>query len=176
MIWLKLILACLALHFNQIHCQACFDPSLKHSHGSKTTYTNAYQYINCCQETVDTIIPNECSPEMIFLINRHAIRYPSAKQIKSLNITLVQLRDTILRNYNLKLTHLSNQVVAELSKWNLHMSVQDDYRISLSGFKEIHQIGPFHFSFCIFLTFFIKIFNVYLPLQLQGGLKNIQIL
>ena len=144
----KLILACLvikSMNLNQINCQACFDSSIKHSHGSKTTYTNAYNYINCCQDFHDVEIPNECNPHMIYFLNRHAIRYPSSSAIKALNITLVQLRDTILKNYNLKLTHLSNQIVDELKKWSLHMSVEDNYRISLSGFKEIHQIGPFIF-------------------------------
>lgn len=106
---------------------------------TKTTYHDAYyKLLNNHNQIKDYNLPDQCKPKMLYLICRHATRYPSRKKAAKMNDKMYFLRDVIVANNN-----FSSDLINRFKNWKLRMQLDDDNRITDTGFLETRQLGMF---------------------------------
>lgn len=105
---------------------------------TKTTYLTAREEI---RKIFPSEWPNEieqCTPVYMFFLNRHSIRYPSAKEINKFNILLNTFREELLNSGK-----LSYRMFIYLATWRFRMSEVDDNHVSYTGKLETAQTGQY---------------------------------
>lgn len=107
--------------------------------GTKTTYTNAFNHLKTNAKNVS--IPESCSPVMVYVFKRHAIRYPERNDILVMNKVLGDIRDYILDAATTGSVNMCQKDIESLQNWTLNMKPEDDNSITESGFKETESIG-----------------------------------
>lgn len=131
-----------------ISSSTCTDPPPPSASGStdqnhhnlfatKTTYHQAYRkLLNNDNQVRDYKVPDQCKPKMLYLICRHATRYPSKKKALKMQETMYSLRDKIVANDN-----LTADLIDRFKNWQLRMQIHDDNRITDTGFQETRVLG-----------------------------------
>ena len=106
---------------------------------TKTTYHQAYhKLLNNDNQVRDYNVPDQCKPKMLYLICRHATRYPSKKKASKMQKQMYALRDKIVVNNN-----LTSDLIDRFKAWRIRMQIHDDNRITDTGFQETRVLGRF---------------------------------
>ncbi|KAH9516844.1 multiple inositol polyphosphate phosphatase 1 isoform X1 [Dermatophagoides farinae] len=108
---------------------------------TKTTYLTAREEI---RKIFPSEWPNEieqCTPVYMFFLNRHSIRYPSAKEINKFNILLNTFREELLNSGK-----LSYRMFIYLATWRFRMSEVDDNHVSYTGKLETAQTAKIFYK------------------------------
>nr|XP_027205533.1 multiple inositol polyphosphate phosphatase 1-like [Dermatophagoides pteronyssinus] len=96
---------------------------------TKTTYLTAREEI---RKIFPTKWPNEelrkCQPIYLFFLNRHSIRYPSAREIGKFNQLLHSIRRELLES-----DKLNYRMYIYLITWRFRMLPNDDNHVSYTG-------------------------------------------
>ena len=130
---------------NQINNQ-----TLNHNNlfATKTTYHQAYfKLLQNDNQIRDFKIPAQCRQKMFYLVCRHATRYPSKKKITRMQDQLYLFKDKIIAANNLDL-----DLIEKFKNWKLRIQLDDDNRISDTGFQETRELGKKIYSKNIILT------------------------
>ena len=113
---------------------------------TKTKYQDVLDLLNRQAATKDTNLnlPDTCVAQSLFLISRHATRYPDQKMIKKMREQLPKIRDRLLSNQD-QLLHdgLTEEHIKQLRIWKLRMRDKDDNRLANYGRKETRLLGIF---------------------------------
>jgi len=109
-------------------------------YGTKTTYTDAYDYINE-DSRQELRIPSTCTPQSLYLFKRHGIRYPDGEDVPEMERTLNGIRDAIVTAFDQGRTGLCREDIDILRNWNLGIKPEDDNLITEHGFTETKRIG-----------------------------------
>lgn len=125
-------------HEEEIPCQST-DDSPHRFYGTKTTYTNAINYLK--RNVKKFSIPDSCSPQMVYLFKRHAIRYPDGQDIPVMKKVLETLRNHIIEEAKAGNVNMCKRDIDSLKSWTLNMKPEDDNSITETGFKETESIG-----------------------------------
>lgn len=148
-IWILTIFI-LLLHIEASPVVGTDQPTAGHGHhnhhnlfATKTTYQQAYhKLLNNENQVRDYRVPDQCKPKMLYLICRHATRYPSKKKASRMQEKMYTLRDKIVANNN-----LSADLIERFKQWQLRMQIHDDNRITDTGFQETRVLGRHRRSF-----------------------------
>jgi len=109
-------------------------------YGFKTTYTDAYDFINQ-HPRQELRIPSTCTPQSLYIVKRHGIKYPKGADIIEMETTLNEIRDAIVTAFDQGRTGLHGEDIDLLRNWNLGIKPEDDNVIAEHGFTEIKSIG-----------------------------------
>lgn len=123
---------------DEIPCHSS-DDSPYRFYGTKTTYTNAINHLK--RNVRNVSIPNSCSPQMVYLFKRHAIRYPDGKDIPVMKKVLESLRNHIMEAAKSGNVNMCTKDIELLRSWTSKMKPEDDNSITETGFKETESIG-----------------------------------
>lgn len=130
-------------HSNSIESSCTRKPNWRW-YSTKTKYQDVLDLLTHQAATKDTNLnlPDTCVPRSLFLISRHATRYPDHKIIKKMREQLPALRDRLLLNENqLRQAGFTDDDLSQLANWKLEMRDQDDNRIADYGRKEAQSLG-----------------------------------
>lgn len=118
--------------------ETCYSKDTKpyRFYGTKTTYYNA-----AGNKTLDKLDVGECTPKVLYLLSRHAIRYPGKDDIEKLRKKLPALQKKIMNSSKSENVKMCQEDVNALKKWDLSYGPNDDNRISLSGEEEAKSLA-----------------------------------
>ncbi|KAF4532550.1 hypothetical protein B566_EDAN010842, partial [Ephemera danica] len=85
------------------------------------------------------IVPDECVPLQIWMMFRHGTRYPSTKDIVTMNNRLPQLKDQIIGNQNNGT--LCGSEIEKLGERRVHFEPNDDQRLAVQGEIEMIELA-----------------------------------
>lgn len=120
-----------------VHQSICLEQSNQHLYATKTTYHQAYfKLLNNDNQIKNFKPPDQCKPKMLYMICRHATRYPSKKKITRMQSKIYLFRDLLIEN-----NKISPEQKDQFKKWELKMQLDDDNRITDSGFQETRLLG-----------------------------------
>lgn len=106
---------------------------------TKTSYKDALEWFS--KQNYSKSGPKSCEPQLLYLISRHASRYPDSKMIKEMQL-LYSLRDKLIINSDRLLTeNFTEQDLEQLKNWKLQMKPSDGKNISISGYQEASSFG-----------------------------------
>ena len=111
--------------------------SKHHLYATKTSYHQAYyKLLNNSFQINNYKPPEQCKPKLFYMICRHATRYPSKKKITKMQARMYAFRDRLIAN-----STLNADQIKQFKNWQLRMQLNDDNRISDTGFQETRQLG-----------------------------------
>lgn len=118
--------------------------------GTKTTYLAAREEIRKRFSSKLPAATEQCSPIYMFFLNRHSIRYPGLKEIKSFREMLPTLRDHVVKSKKLNESQLHDFI-----NWKFLIHDYDENRLSFSGKLESAITGKcrHHFVHSIIYIF-----------------------
>ncbi|XP_013785026.1 multiple inositol polyphosphate phosphatase 1-like isoform X1 [Limulus polyphemus] len=107
-------------------------------YGSKTTYSVARG-----SSSIKPLENNdsECEPVFLYLLNRHATRYPDAEDIVEMGERLVILQGLLSNAIEHGQVHMCPSDISEILSWKINMIPSDDNSVSDSGKEEAEDLA-----------------------------------
>lgn len=127
---------------SSITSNSSLSTSYKHNNlfATKTSYHQAYfKLLENVNQIRNYDLPKQCKPKMFYMICRHSTRYPSRKKINKMKKTMNSIRDKLVHS-----NRLDSHLIQRFKHWDLKMDLEDDNRITDTGFHETRQLGKIY--------------------------------